>query len=85
MNNLSYLLFLATEEGGNALSSGLNIVISIIVMGVAGFLVYLLVKSVLKERTKYMDENNVIIEGTLSKGAINSYVTGYIEIGRAHV
>ena len=83
MNNLSYLLFLATEEGGNTLSSGLNIVISIIVMGVAGFLVYLLVKSVLKERTKYMDENNVIIEGTLSKGAINSYVTGYIaKIGK---
>ncbi|MFA6827489.1 MAG: diguanylate cyclase, partial [Bacilli bacterium] len=83
MNNLYYLIFLANEEVNNDLPSGLNIVISIFVVGALAFLSYLLIKSVLKERTKYVEENSVILEGTLSKSAINSYITGYIaKIGK---
>lgn len=82
MNNLYYLQFLA-DENIDGYSGAINIIISIIVISVVGFLAYLLIKGVLKERTKYVEETSVMIEGTLSKSGMNSFVTGYIaKIGR---
>lgn len=78
MNNLNNLIFLANEESSTPLSNGLTIVISVILIGIVGFLAYILIKSVLRERAKYLDESNIIVEGTLSKSAMNSFITGYI-------
>ncbi|MGD9605575.1 MAG: EAL domain-containing protein [Bacilli bacterium] len=62
-------------------NDGAYIFFSIIALAVTIVLGYFLIKSVLKERSKFQEEKTVLLEGLLSKSELTNAISGYIAKG----
>lgn len=60
------------------ISDATAVVLMILFSTLAGFIVYLLLNSIRKERQRYKEEKSISIEGLLSKSAINSQINTYL-------
>ncbi len=73
-----FKIILQTEMG-----SVTSTVIFVVVLGITISLLYFLAKNVLTTERRYKEERNILVEGALSRSAMNSYVSSYItKIGK---
>ncbi|MDY3195979.1 MAG: diguanylate cyclase, partial [Paracholeplasma sp.] len=73
-----FKIILQTEMG-----SVTSTVIFVVVLGITIALLYFLAKNVLTTERRYKEERNILVEGALSRSAMNSYVSSYIaKIGK---